>query len=172
MKQGTSGTTPKTPGTPRDCERAPENSGEFRNQACEVIECHLCKKVGISLLASNHLVRNCKDAAQHIAKMSVQMHQPHGNPPSGKYVPPAGTMGPRVGFSNAAIAHTQSLGCAALAEVMFGTSARYAALVAGTDVTYMCRMQHWYYAALVAGTDVTYMCRIMEDLGFKQEEPT
>eukprot|EP00961_Rhodomonas_salina_P071135 955284-Rhodomonas_salina.1 len=83
MKQGTSGTTPKTPGTPRDGERAPENSGEFRNQAGEVIECHLCKKVGISLPASNHLVRNCKDAAQHIAKMSVPTHQPHGNPPSG-----------------------------------------------------------------------------------------
>eukprot|EP00961_Rhodomonas_salina_P039278 527890-Rhodomonas_salina.1 len=29
MKQGTSGTTPKTPGTPCDCERAPENSGDF-----------------------------------------------------------------------------------------------------------------------------------------------
>eukprot|EP00961_Rhodomonas_salina_P203504 2746042-Rhodomonas_salina.1 len=29
-----------------------------------------------------------------------------------------------------------------------------------------------YYAALVAGTDVTYMHCIMEDLGFKQEEPT
>eukprot|EP00961_Rhodomonas_salina_P080035 1075958-Rhodomonas_salina.2 len=59
--------------------------------------------------------------------MSVPTHQPHGNPPSGKYVPPAGTTGPRVGFSNAAIAHTPSLGCAALAEAMFGTSAHGAA---------------------------------------------
>eukprot|EP00961_Rhodomonas_salina_P056106 753410-Rhodomonas_salina.1 len=62
MKQGTSGTTPKTPGTPRDGECAPENSGDLWNQAGE---------------------------------MSVPTHQPHGNSPSGKYVPPAGTTGPR-----------------------------------------------------------------------------
>eukprot|EP00961_Rhodomonas_salina_P001956 27005-Rhodomonas_salina.1 len=40
------------------------------------------------------------------------------------------------------------------------------------QVTALSTAEAEYYAALVAGTDVTYMHWIMEDLGFKQQEPT
>eukprot|EP00961_Rhodomonas_salina_P110563 1487648-Rhodomonas_salina.1 len=40
------------------------------------------------------------------------------------------------------------------------------------QVTALSTAEAEYYAVSVAGTDVTYMCRIMEDLGFKQQEPT
>eukprot|EP00961_Rhodomonas_salina_P279698 3778394-Rhodomonas_salina.1 len=40
------------------------------------------------------------------------------------------------------------------------------------QVTALSTAEAEYYAASVVGTDVTYMCSIMEDLGFKQEQPT
>eukprot|EP00961_Rhodomonas_salina_P156358 2104964-Rhodomonas_salina.1 len=40
------------------------------------------------------------------------------------------------------------------------------------QVTALSTAEAEYYAALVAGTDVTYMSRIMEDLGLKQQELT
>eukprot|EP00961_Rhodomonas_salina_P172076 2320510-Rhodomonas_salina.1 len=40
------------------------------------------------------------------------------------------------------------------------------------QVTALSTAEAEYYAAPVAGTDVTYMSQIMEDLGFKQQEPT
>ena len=40
------------------------------------------------------------------------------------------------------------------------------------QVTALSTAEAEYYAASVAGTDVTYMRRIMDDLGYKQEQPT
>eukprot|EP00961_Rhodomonas_salina_P226466 3061990-Rhodomonas_salina.1 len=40
------------------------------------------------------------------------------------------------------------------------------------QVTALSTAEAEYYAVSVAGTDMTYMCLIMEDLGFKQQEPT
>eukprot|EP00961_Rhodomonas_salina_P041551 559223-Rhodomonas_salina.1 len=40
------------------------------------------------------------------------------------------------------------------------------------QVTALSTAEAEYYASSVAGTDVTYMQHIMDDLGYKQEQPT
>eukprot|EP00961_Rhodomonas_salina_P163858 2206796-Rhodomonas_salina.1 len=58
------------------------NTGEFKDSTGTVIECDLCKKVGIQLPASNHVMCKCTKLRDHVAVMSAPTHQPHGNPPS------------------------------------------------------------------------------------------
>eukprot|EP00961_Rhodomonas_salina_P096029 1291379-Rhodomonas_salina.1 len=58
--------------------------------------------------------------------MSVPTHQPHCNPPSTKYVLPAGTTGPKVGFGNVAVDSTPASVGSDLASAMFCSNARAA----------------------------------------------
>eukprot|EP00961_Rhodomonas_salina_P006628 90066-Rhodomonas_salina.1 len=52
-------TTNSRPTTPNRDNRADENTGNLLNQKGDVIECFLCKKLGIELPQSNHMIRNC-----------------------------------------------------------------------------------------------------------------
>eukprot|EP00961_Rhodomonas_salina_P218568 2954026-Rhodomonas_salina.1 len=72
------------------------------------------------------MICNCPETAEGVARVSVKQHQQHGNPPSQKYVPPAGTTGPQVGFGHAAAAvdsNPVSTG-AQLAATVLGVGAR------------------------------------------------
>eukprot|EP00961_Rhodomonas_salina_P217597 2940489-Rhodomonas_salina.1 len=70
------------------------------------------------------MIRNCPETAEGVARVSAPQHQQHGNPPSQKYVPPAGTTGPRVGFGHAAVDSTPAATGAQLAAAVFGIGAR------------------------------------------------
>eukprot|EP00961_Rhodomonas_salina_P152076 2047056-Rhodomonas_salina.1 len=70
------------------------------------------------------MIHNCTETAEGVARASAPQHQPNGNLPSQKYVPPAGTTGPRVGFRHAAVDHTPIMTGAQLAAAVFGTDAR------------------------------------------------
>eukprot|EP00961_Rhodomonas_salina_P244765 3308018-Rhodomonas_salina.1 len=73
------------------------------------------------------MVCDCKNSKEMIVKMSVPTNQPTGNPPSGQYVPPAGTTGPKVGWSNITLDWTPATSGAALAATMLGSGALSAA---------------------------------------------
>eukprot|EP00961_Rhodomonas_salina_P154452 2080525-Rhodomonas_salina.1 len=72
------------------------------------------------------MISNCPETAEGVARVSAPQHQQHGNPPSQKYVPPAGTTGPRVGFGHAAVDSTPASTGAQLAAAVFGVGARSA----------------------------------------------
>eukprot|EP00961_Rhodomonas_salina_P041455 558200-Rhodomonas_salina.1 len=69
------------------------------------------------------MICNCPKTAEGVARVSALQHQLHGNPPSQKYVPPAGTTGPRVGFGHAAVDRTPVSTGAQLAAAVFGVGA-------------------------------------------------
>eukprot|EP00961_Rhodomonas_salina_P261809 3538603-Rhodomonas_salina.1 len=70
------------------------------------------------------MIRNCPKTAEGVARVSAQQHEQHGNPPSQKYVPPAGTTGPQVGFGHAAVDHTPVSTGAQLTAAVFWVGAR------------------------------------------------
>eukprot|EP00961_Rhodomonas_salina_P286488 3870944-Rhodomonas_salina.1 len=120
------------------------NTGELKDSTGTVIECDLCLKVGVPLPASSHSLHDCKKMREHVATMSAPTHQPHGNPASKTYVPPAGSTGQRVGFGNVAVTtplpdphaeRTPALAGAQLAAAMFGANARSAAAFSYTVQT-------------------------------------
>ena len=90
-------------------------TGEMKKDgAGNVIICDLCNKVGIGLPESNHIVRDCNNLRQNIAKLGGTTMQGQGVQSSKQYVPPAGTSMAHAGILNNG---------EAMATAMFGPTA-------------------------------------------------